>query len=511
MMGQQFGMQQQSSGGAGGMAQFGNALSAGNTSSMQPGAMAANGQFGGGYLNGGFQQQPGMVMAMNMMGMGLQLGMPETPKPEPEPPKPKVLEAKEVFLKPGRESRPDRICVILRGLPGSGKTYVARKLRDIEKAAPDGLQPRILSLDDYFLTETTEMRTDANGVRRKEKVMKYEFDPEMETVYIAAFLKSFKKTIDDGHFRFIIVEGINCMVCHFEEFWKAAKSKGFEVYIVDLPLDAELCASRNKYTWNASELQEVADRWEETPAHMLVMDTKSLFEELEKSAKEEQESQRENESSEPKRKRRGFKEADFSSVSNDVESKSEQTKRKRRSFQEAEFSELAAEFSIDTRTSAKPVVSSKKVSPPAKQKSRWANDSDSENDSDDGEENALSSLLGEYSSTKKKKKMKRRVTWADPVDDWGDRSKRYLFEEADTKTPHSGGFMLGAVKDAKKMKEHQERQNRLKSVRGIVKQTLSDDRSILDKALEEHHIKNKKQNILTALHQLIEEEEDEDA
>ena len=44
--------------------------------------------------------------------------------------------------------------------------------------------------------------------------------------------KSFKKTIDDGFFPFIIMDAVNERVKHFEEFWSYAKSKGFQVALI---------------------------------------------------------------------------------------------------------------------------------------------------------------------------------------------------------------------------------------------------------------------------------------
>lgn len=44
-------------------------------------------------------------------------------------------------------------------------------------------------------------------------------------------LKTFKKTLDDGFFPFIILDTINEKVKHFEPFWSAAKTKGFEVSV----------------------------------------------------------------------------------------------------------------------------------------------------------------------------------------------------------------------------------------------------------------------------------------
>ena len=50
-----------------------------------------------------------------------------------------------------RDHRPAKIAIILRGLPGSGKTHIAKKLRDVE-VENGGDAPRIHALDDYFVT-----------------------------------------------------------------------------------------------------------------------------------------------------------------------------------------------------------------------------------------------------------------------------------------------------------------------------------------------------------------------
>ena len=63
-------------------------------------------------------------------------------------PLPDVLE---LIQEPGRSNRPKRIAIVLRGPPGSGKSHIARKLRDAEVAAGREA-PRIHSIDDYFIT-----------------------------------------------------------------------------------------------------------------------------------------------------------------------------------------------------------------------------------------------------------------------------------------------------------------------------------------------------------------------
>ena len=64
---------------------------------------------------------------------------------------PAAIPAESLFRAPGRASRPKRMAIILRGLPGSGKSAVARKLRELEVGA-GGEPPRVHSIDDYFVT-----------------------------------------------------------------------------------------------------------------------------------------------------------------------------------------------------------------------------------------------------------------------------------------------------------------------------------------------------------------------
>ena len=61
----------------------------------------------------------------------------------------------ELFRPPGRASRPERIVILLRGLPGSGKSRLARLIKQ-EEVAHGGSPPRVLCLDDYHQTEDEE-------------------------------------------------------------------------------------------------------------------------------------------------------------------------------------------------------------------------------------------------------------------------------------------------------------------------------------------------------------------
>ncbi|XP_073442991.1 YLP motif-containing protein 1 [Dendrobates tinctorius] len=205
---------------------------------------------------------------------------PLLPTPVPVPPpekKPEIKNVDDLLKKPGRGNRPDRIVVIMRGLPGSGKTHVAKLIRDKE-VEYGGSAPRVLSLDDYFMTEVEKVEKDPESGRKViKKVMEYEYEPDMEDTYRCGMLKTFKKTLDDGFFPFIILDSIHDRVRHFEQFWSAAKTKGFEVYLAEITADTQTCAKRNVHSRKLKDLNKMADNWEAAPRHMIRLDIRSLL------------------------------------------------------------------------------------------------------------------------------------------------------------------------------------------------------------------------------------------
>lgn len=201
--------------------------------------------------------------------------------------KPKVVDAINIFRQPGRATRPDRFVIILRGLPGSGKSYLAKALRDIE-VMNGGSAPRIHSMDDYFMTEVEKVEDSETGTalssllrskkRVTKKVMEYCYEPEMEEAYRASMLKAFKKTLEEGIFTFIIVDDRNLRVADFAQFWAVAKRSGYEVYLLEAPYkDPAGCAARNVHNFSADKVQEMADHWEAAPPLYLQLDISTLF------------------------------------------------------------------------------------------------------------------------------------------------------------------------------------------------------------------------------------------
>ena len=62
-----------------------------------------------------------------------------------------------LFSRPDRFGRSDNICIIMRGLPGSGKTVIVENIEKIEKKYSKPC--KIFTFDEYFVTLDTQVST----------------------------------------------------------------------------------------------------------------------------------------------------------------------------------------------------------------------------------------------------------------------------------------------------------------------------------------------------------------
>ena len=88
--------------------------------------------------------------------------------------------------------------------------------------------------------------------------MKYEYDRDMDESYQRSLVKSFKKTVDDDLFDFIIVDMINDKMAKIDEMNLHAKMKGFSTYVIELTqIDAATCFGRNVHNRQLDDIRKV--------------------------------------------------------------------------------------------------------------------------------------------------------------------------------------------------------------------------------------------------------------
>lgn len=153
---------------------------------------------------------------------------------------------------------------MIRGAPGSGKSHLAKLIKEKEHAesSSGGTAPRILSMDDFFCTDVEKMeKNPKTGKMTKVTKLVYEYEEAMEPSYYKSLLKMFKKNVEQGFYPFLIVDAVFQKLAEFEEYWSFAKSKGYQVYVVELVVEAAVCAKRNIHERTLAELTKICSNW----------------------------------------------------------------------------------------------------------------------------------------------------------------------------------------------------------------------------------------------------------
>jgi NEDD4-binding protein 2 len=139
-----------------------------------------------------------------------------------------------------------KICYILRGLPGSGKSMLAKNLRDSHTHA------RVFSTDRFFMVDG-----------------EYQFDPsklgEYHTQNLAQathFMEKGKKYSSDI---LCIIDNTNTQHWEYEKYEEVAKENGFMVQVITVEWninDIPLYAERNSHGVPEEAIYRMAERWE---------------------------------------------------------------------------------------------------------------------------------------------------------------------------------------------------------------------------------------------------------
>ena len=142
-----------------------------------------------------------------------------------------------------------KICYILRGLPGTGKSELAQAI--MSGAFPTGFGA-IFSTDDRFMVDG-----------------EYQFDPSKLGEYHAENLRLATEFME----RFAphttpaicVIDNTNTQHWEYEKYVEAAKENGFMVQIISVDWkreDIPLYAERNSHGVPLEAIQRMADRWE---------------------------------------------------------------------------------------------------------------------------------------------------------------------------------------------------------------------------------------------------------
>ena len=138
-----------------------------------------------------------------------------------------------------------KICYIIKGLPGTGKSMLAKNLRDSHTRA------RVFSTDSFFMVDG-----------------EYQFDPSKLGEYHALnlakatrYMESFGPNSD----ALCIIDNTNTQSWEYEKYEEVAKENGFMVQVITVEWninDIPLYAKRNSHGVPEEAIYRMADRWE---------------------------------------------------------------------------------------------------------------------------------------------------------------------------------------------------------------------------------------------------------
>jgi tRNA uridine 5-carbamoylmethylation protein Kti12 len=139
-----------------------------------------------------------------------------------------------------------KICYILKGLPGTGKSELAKNLRDSHTHA------RVFSTDSYFMVDG-----------------EYQFDPSKLGEYHAQNLAQATRFMGKGKKYssdiLCIIDNTNTQHWEYEKYEEVAKENGFMVQVITVEWnidDIPLYAKRNSHGVPEEAIYRMAERWE---------------------------------------------------------------------------------------------------------------------------------------------------------------------------------------------------------------------------------------------------------
>lgn len=198
------------------------------------------------------------------------------------------LYIKDLLDFPARSYRPSKIVFIVRGIPGSGKSYLSKLIKEREEKNNSLAKTRLLSLDDYFLVER-DNELDTRGSRSMPTLV-YEYDPIKEDEYKHYLFKEYRKITMNGYYNFIILDSVNSTINEVRNYYICAIENQYTPYVIEMEaivrrllndcINSEEiiahCYKHNRHGRSLSEIRILFDKWEILPFDFLRVDAGSL-------------------------------------------------------------------------------------------------------------------------------------------------------------------------------------------------------------------------------------------
>ena len=143
--------------------------------------------------------------------------------------------------------------VIMRGLPGSGKSYLAQNCQEM---LCNRVQTEVISADDYF-TEGAE----------------YRFNPAIAFKAHQYCLKRFLDSLANGK-KLVVIDNTNTQHWEYRIYTYICDILGYQCHILEIPCFnpsiAEMFRSRNIHNIQPAAINKMYQRWEENEMRVLV-------------------------------------------------------------------------------------------------------------------------------------------------------------------------------------------------------------------------------------------------
>ncbi|OTF77045.1 hypothetical protein BLA29_008241 [Euroglyphus maynei] len=191
------------------------------------------------------------------------------------------LSIKDLLDFPGRSYRPSKIVFIIRGLPGSGKTHLARLIKEKEESNSQLTKIRLLSMDNYYLSESSDDH-DHHGTYRLPSIKTYDFDSEKEVRFKFMLLQDFRD----------ITAQVNSSITDVRNFYACAIKNNYVPYVIEMEAiirrlldyctDSEeiiaYCYKHNQHGRSLSEIRSLYEDWQILPEDYLRVNAFMLME-----------------------------------------------------------------------------------------------------------------------------------------------------------------------------------------------------------------------------------------